>query len=139
MIVFVSLALSGGMPAITIVSFFAILFRFIYFKYIFLRYCKIPKAFDEALDNKVMVLMQYSLLIHFMISIWMFGVSSIFNQDSISFSSSVFIILCRFKTWTTAFSLKSASSLIDSSLRGTILRYFWWYFWFWYSKQSSTI
>lgn len=45
-IVFVSLALSSGIPLITVVSFFALAFRYVYLKYIFIRYCKIPKTID---------------------------------------------------------------------------------------------
>lgn len=80
MIVFVSLSLSGGMPIITVASFFALWFRYLYLKYIFVRYCKVPKTYDEALDLKVTGFLPYAVVIHFMLAIWMFGVSSIFNS-----------------------------------------------------------
>lgn len=85
MIIFVSLGLSPGMPLITIVSFFVLWFRYIYLKYIFIRYCKVPKAYDEALDIKVSGLIPYGVCIHFMLGIWMFGVTSIFNSNSSTF------------------------------------------------------
>lgn len=68
------------------VSFFALAFRYFYLKYIFIRYCKIPKTIDEALDQKVSGLLPYSVLLHFMIGIWMFGVTTIFSSDSSSFN-----------------------------------------------------
>ena len=80
MLVFVSLSLSGGMPIITIATFFALWFRYIYLKYIFVRYCKVPKTYDEALDLKVTGFLPYAVVIHFVLAIWMFGVSSIFNS-----------------------------------------------------------
>lgn len=101
MIVFVSLSLSAGMPLITVVSFFALWFRYLYLKYIFIRYCKVPKTYDEALDTKVSGLIPYSVCIHFMFGIWMFGVTTIFNSDSSSINSWVLIFLLRWKIWIT--------------------------------------
>lgn len=77
-LVFISLIMSAGMPLITIVAFFAITFRYIYLKFHFIRFCKIPKTFDVALDNKVTDMLPYALLIHFVFAIWMFGVTDIF-------------------------------------------------------------
>ncbi len=87
MIVFVSLGLSPGIPLVTIVTFFALWFRYLYLKYIFIRYCKVPKTYDEALDLKVSGLLPYGVILHFAFGIWMFGVTSIFNSDSSSFES----------------------------------------------------
>jgi hypothetical protein len=87
MIVFVSLALSSGMPIITIISFIALGLRYLYLKYVFIRYCKIPKTYDEALDLKVSGLLPYGVLIHFACGIWMFGVTTILKSDSSSFDT----------------------------------------------------
>jgi hypothetical protein len=86
MIVFGSLGLSSGMPLITIISFFALWLRYLYLKYLFIRYCKIPKTYDEALDLKVSGLLSYGVCIHFMIGIWVFGVTTIFNSNSSTFN-----------------------------------------------------
>jgi hypothetical protein len=87
MIVFVSLGLSPGIPLVTIVTFFALWFRYLYLKYIFIRYCKVPKTYDEALDLKVSGLLPYGVVLHFAFGIWMFGVTSIFNSNSNSFEA----------------------------------------------------
>lgn len=87
MIVFVSLGFSAGIPLMTVVTFFALLSRYLYLKYIFIRYCKIPKTYDEALDLKTSGLLPYGVMIHFMFGIWMFGVTTIFNSDSSTFDS----------------------------------------------------
>ena len=111
MIVFVSLALSSGIPLITIVSFFALGLRYLYLKYTFIRFCKIPKTYDQALDLKVSGLLPFGVVVHFAFGIWMFGVSTILKSDSSSFESWVsslniaffkqiaFIIARFFATW----------------------------------------
>lgn len=87
MVVFVCLVLSGGMPIVTIVGFFAVALRYIYLKYYFIKYCRVPKAFDEALDLKVSDILPYGLLLHFMFAIWMFGVKEIFELESSAVSN----------------------------------------------------
>ena len=42
----------------------------------------IPKTFDEALDNLVVTIIPFGIFIHFAFSIWMFGVTSIFQADT---------------------------------------------------------
>ena len=81
MIVFVSLFFSGGMPILLVTGFFAIFLRYLYFKYHFIRFCKIPKVFDESLDQYATNMLIYAIILHFMISIWMYGVTSIFKED----------------------------------------------------------
>ena len=95
MIVFVSLFFSGGMPIMLVVGFFAILFRYLYFKYHFIRFCKTPKVFDESLDLYVTNMLIYAVLLHFMISIWMYGVTGIFTDEKAQFLTDVHINLYR--------------------------------------------
>ena len=87
MVVFVCLVLSAGMPIITIVGFFSITLRYIYLKYYFIKYCRIPKAFDEALDLKVSDVLPYALLLHLVFAIWMFGVKEIFEMETSAVSN----------------------------------------------------
>ena len=78
MLVYVSVALSPGMPIIAPIAFLALLLRFFYLKHEFIRFCKIPKTYDEALDLKVTKLLPYSVILHFILGLWMFGVPDIF-------------------------------------------------------------
>lgn len=87
MTVFVSIGLSAGMPIIIIAAFFGLLFKYLYLKYLFVRFCKIPKTYDEALDLKVVGLLPYCILLHFMLGIWMFGTTTIFSSDSSDFAN----------------------------------------------------
>jgi hypothetical protein len=82
MIVFVGLAFSGGMPLITLVCFFILFLKYFYIKFLFIRYSKIPKTYDEALDLKVTGLLPFALIFHMSFSIWMFGVDSIFESST---------------------------------------------------------
>jgi len=50
MILFVSLILSSGMPIITVAAGLALGLRYVYWKYIFINYCKASIIFDETLD-----------------------------------------------------------------------------------------
>ena len=76
------LAFSGGAPIVTIICIITITFRYFYFKYLFFRHCKIHNTFDEALDDLVVAIIPIGILVHFGISIWMYGVSTIFQADT---------------------------------------------------------
>lgn len=82
MITVVSLVFAPGMPIIAIVGFFALLFRYLYCKYIFIRHCKIPKTYDESLDTKMTGILPYGILLFFAFGVWMFGEKNIFKWDS---------------------------------------------------------
>jgi len=74
MIVVVSLAFAPGMPIIIVIGFLAILARYAYCKYIFIRHCKVPKTYDESLDTKMTRIIPYGILFFFAFGVWMFGV-----------------------------------------------------------------
>ena len=86
-LVFMCLAFCGSMPVLTVLAFLSICLRYVYEKYYFFRYCRIPKTFDEALDLQVSSLIPYGIITHFCFSIWMFGNSGIFQYDDSIFSS----------------------------------------------------
>lgn len=100
MIVYVGLALSPGMPLITLATALALALRYFYFKLLFIRFSKVPKAYDEALDLKVAGLLPYALLMHLAIGVWQFGVSSVFAISVPDFISSVVARLFRSIRWT---------------------------------------
>lgn len=85
-LVFMALAFGGGMPAINIICFFALMLRYFYQKYYFFRFCRVPKMFDEALDLQVTSLIPYGVIVHFAFSIWMFGNDGVFQYNSFSVS-----------------------------------------------------
>lgn len=114
------LGFCGSMPVITIITFFALCLRYVYEKYYFFRYCRIPKTFDEALDLEVSGLIPYAIIIHFAFSIWMFGSSGIFQFDASFFDDIVNIILYRLPIHRVNLSRKFNSSQKECSALGTI-------------------
>jgi len=53
MIVFVSVALCGPIPLLLFIGAVALLSRYLFWKYYFIRFCKITPTFDESLNSKV--------------------------------------------------------------------------------------
>ena len=51
MITYIGFTFSGGMPFIIFISFFGLATRYIYFRYAFIRYSRVPPAYNEALNT----------------------------------------------------------------------------------------
>jgi hypothetical protein len=49
--------------------------RYFLFKLNFIRFCKIPNYYTEAMNDRACVIVQITIVIHMGISIWMFGVT----------------------------------------------------------------
>ena len=94
-LVFMSLAFCGSMPIIVVITFLALGLRYGFEKYYFFRYCRIPKSFDEALDLEITSLLPYAIIIHFCLSIWMFGTTEIFAYDASFLNDLVLPLLWR--------------------------------------------
>lgn len=73
MIVFVSIGLCGPMPLLLLIGGLAILTRYLFWKYYFIRFCKIPPTFNESLNTKVTGMLYWAAIIHLCISIYAFG------------------------------------------------------------------
>lgn len=50
LILFVGMAFSGGMPLILIPCTLAFATRYLYFRLLFIRFSRIPKSWDEAIN-----------------------------------------------------------------------------------------
>jgi hypothetical protein len=85
----VGIIFCGGMPLMVGLSFIGIITRYIYFKFIFIRFSKVPKTIDEALNETVLTYFPWMMILHFGVSIWMFGDTEIFQSDSSYFSTLV--------------------------------------------------
>lgn len=46
MIVFIGFTFSGGMPSLLILSFLGLIIRYVYYKFAFIRYSRVPPAFN---------------------------------------------------------------------------------------------
>ena len=59
-------------------SLLGLVTRYIYFKFVFIRYCRIPKAYGLAMVERAEGLLPITLILHILFSIWMLGVRDIF-------------------------------------------------------------
>lgn len=77
-VIFATFAFAGPMPLLILVAAIALIARYIYWKYYFLRFCRIPRIFDSSLNSKVMRLLPFALFIHMGISMYAYSRQDIF-------------------------------------------------------------
>jgi hypothetical protein len=78
MIVFVSVMLCGPIPLLLLIGGLALLTRYLFWKYYFIRFCKITPTFDESLNSKVTGILYWAVIAHLCVSIYAFGNTEIF-------------------------------------------------------------
>jgi len=76
-----------------VVSFVGLITRYVYYKYIFVRFCRIPKTYNESLNNRAITILKIILLIRCLISLYMYGADDIFAMEKSAFMKWVIIIL----------------------------------------------
>ena len=81
MLIFVGFVFSGGIPFMSIFTFIGLFTRYIFLKYTFIRFCKIPNYYTDAINDRAKLILQISLIVHMCMSIWMFGVAEIFGTS----------------------------------------------------------
>ena len=74
MIIFVGFAFSGGIPFMIPLSLIGLATRYIYYKFAFIRYCRIPKAYTTTMTQRVESILPIILIFHILFTIWMLGV-----------------------------------------------------------------
>ena len=71
------------MPSLLMLTGIGLILRYLYFKFVFIRFSKIPKPIDESLNSILLKVIVIAIFSHLIIAIWMYGVDSIFgHQDS---------------------------------------------------------
>jgi hypothetical protein len=93
MIMLVGFTFSGGMPCIIPITFIGIITRYFYLKFLFIRFSKVPKPIDEHLNEQVITYFPWILFFHFLMSIWMYSVPTIFAFEESIFSTWVFYFI----------------------------------------------
>ena len=83
MIIFVGFTFSGGIPFMIPISLIGLATRFLYFKFAFIRYSRVPKVYSQAITNRIETILPIMLLFHMLFSIWMLGVEDIFGSSGI--------------------------------------------------------
>lgn len=57
--------------------------RYFYFKFVFIRFSKIPKPIDESLNTILLRLIVFGIFSHLILAIWMYGVDMFDHKDSV--------------------------------------------------------
>jgi hypothetical protein len=78
--IFVCLMFSSGIPILYIVLFFGCLFTYWVDKILVFRYYRKPRYFDIGMSNNFMIIIMVGLIIHFLISIWVYGHKSFISS-----------------------------------------------------------
>jgi len=74
------------------ISFIGLIFRYIYFQFIFIRFSRVPKTFNEALNQRVLTIFKIVLLTRCLISLYMYGASGVFAMEESQFMTWVIIL-----------------------------------------------
>lgn len=69
------------MPAIIPVTFLGLISRYIYFKIAFIKYSRVPKVYNEALNMRVLNIIKITLILRLMFGIWIYGAYDIFAEE----------------------------------------------------------
>mgnify|MGYP001296062430 CR=1 FL=1 len=75
----------GGSPFMMLAGFVGLISRYAYFKYIFIRFCRIPRTYNQALNDRALNILKIVLLLRTMISIYMYGADGIFAMEKSTF------------------------------------------------------
>lgn len=55
--------------------------RYLYFKFIFIRFCKVPMLYNEIFNNRVILILKIILILRCLISIYMYGAVDVFAME----------------------------------------------------------
>lgn len=78
--IYISIVLSPGIPSLIILTLFGLALRYFYFKFVFIKFSKIPKPLDESLNNLLLKLIVFTIFSHLIFAIWMYGVNDLFDH-----------------------------------------------------------
>lgn len=80
MVVFICFTFCGGMPMLMPITFLALITRYWYFKHSFIRFCRVPKTYDDSIHKKILSIIPLALFFHILFTLWMFGVRDMFKS-----------------------------------------------------------
>lgn len=68
------------MPSIVILTAIGLVLRYIYLKFVFIKFSKIPKSIDESLNSLMLRYLIFGLFAHLILALWMYGVNELFDH-----------------------------------------------------------
>lgn len=101
MIVLIGFIFGGGSPCMIIVSFIGLATRFLYYRYIFIRFCRVPKTYNQALNDRALSIMKIVLFIRCLLSLYMYGANNVFAMEKSAFMKWVifYLTMHRLRHW----------------------------------------
>ena len=78
LIVFGALVLGGPIPFLLIFATVALATKLIYWRIMFIRFSRIPPTFDDSLNNTVLKVLPWALILHCAFSFYAYGADNIF-------------------------------------------------------------
>jgi len=77
-IIFVTFFYSSGIPLLLLFGMASLLLQFYCYKYILLTFAKRPPNYDHRLNKEVVNLLPYALIMHMLVSLYMYSQPLIF-------------------------------------------------------------
>lgn len=101
----------GGIQLMMVVVFICLLIRLYYYRFLFIRFSKVPAHYNEVLNDRVISILKAVLLLRCLISLYMYGADDVFAMEKSTFMkwasslgvpvfSSIFVVFSRvLLTW----------------------------------------
>lgn len=80
-VIFTCFMYAGGIPILNLFCFFAILILYWVDKYLVLNHYRLPPRFSQLFNDRILVILPFAVIIHSLISMWMYGSEHIFPTD----------------------------------------------------------
>lgn len=77
-VVFICFLYSGGMPILNVLCFFTLFFMYWIDKILILRYFRKPPMVNHSLNDRVIAILPYAIIMHCAVSLYMYGSHTIF-------------------------------------------------------------
>jgi hypothetical protein len=82
--IFVTMFYCSGMPLMLAFGSCSLFLQFLGYKYIFLRNSRKPPTFDDQLHQKAMAVLPFSVILHLMIAIYVYGTNIFFPTNALT-------------------------------------------------------
>lgn len=82
----------GGIPLMMVVVLACLLFRYFYFRYHFIRFCRVPPVYNEILNSRAVDILKGILICRCLISLYMYGATDIFAMEKSTFMQWVVLL-----------------------------------------------
>lgn len=75
----------GGIQIMMPIVLICLTIRYFYWKFTFIRFCKVPNIYNEILNDRIISILKVVLIIRCLISLYMFGADDVFAMEKSAF------------------------------------------------------